>query len=95
MKQLATVERDGAVSIAPGVIFSGTPAQVVNLPTYLKAAAGAIIVFAAYLYTLMRWPVPWFAPVAAFVLIALGVVVSYLRTAFTEIIIDTARITCR
>ncbi|CAG9255255.1 hypothetical protein PCAR4_390088 [Paraburkholderia caribensis] len=38
---------------------------------------------------------PWFAPLIALLLIAAGVVVAYLRTAFTEIVIDTARITSR
>lgn len=98
MNELAAVGRGDPVAIAPGVIFRGAPAQIINLPTYVKAAAGAIVVFAAYLYALMRWPLPWFAPVVVIVLIvliALGVVMAYLRTAFTEIIIDTARITCR
>lgn len=61
MNRLATVDRDDPVAIAPGVIFRGAPAQIINLPTYVKAATGAIVVFAAYLYALMRWPVPWFA----------------------------------
>ncbi|MGB8415892.1 hypothetical protein [Paraburkholderia sp.] len=95
MNQLAPIDRDGPVAVAPGVIFSGTPSQVVNLPTYIKGGFGAIVVFAAYLYALTRWPVPWFVPVVALLAIAAGVVVAYLRTAYTEIIIDTARLTCR
>lgn len=38
---------------------------------------------------------PWFAPVDALLAIAVGGVIACLRTAYTEIIIDTARITCR
>jgi uncharacterized membrane protein YdbT with pleckstrin-like domain len=95
LNQLAPVDRDGPVSVAPGVIFSGTPSQVVNLPIYIKGAVSAIVVFAAYLHALTHWPVSWFAPVVALMAIAVGVVVAYLRTAFTEIIIDTARITRR
>jgi hypothetical protein len=67
----------------------------VILPTDIKGGVGAIAVFAAYLYALTRWPVPWFAPVVALLAIAVGVVIAYLRTAYTETIIDTARITCR
>ncbi|WP_259461018.1 PH domain-containing protein [Paraburkholderia sp. BL23I1N1] len=44
---------------------------------------------------MMRWPVPWFVPALALFLTGAGVAVPYLRTAFTEIIIDTARITVR
>ena len=95
MNQLAPIDRDGPVAVAPGVIFSGTPSQVVNLPIYIKGAVSAIVVFAAYLHAQTRCLVSWFAPVAALMAIAVGVVVAYLRTAFTEIIIDAARITRR
>jgi hypothetical protein len=94
MNQLAHIDRDGPVVVAPGIIFSGTPSQIVNLPTYIKGGVGAIAVFAAYLYALTRWRVPWFAPVVGLLASALGVVVAYLRTAYTETIIHTARITC-
>jgi hypothetical protein len=33
MNQLAHIDRDGLVAVVPGVIFSGTPSQIVNLPT--------------------------------------------------------------
>ncbi|EIM93476.1 hypothetical protein WQE_49558 [Paraburkholderia hospita] len=95
MTRLATLHRDRAVAVADSVIFSGTPSQIVNLPAYIKSVVAAIIVLAGYLYATTRWPVPWFAPVIALVLIGLGVVVAYLRTAYTEIVFDTARITCR
>ncbi|MFL9862202.1 PH domain-containing protein [Paraburkholderia madseniana] len=95
MNQLAHIDRDSPVAIAPGVIFSGPQSQIVNLPSYIKGGVGAIAVFAAYLYALTRRPAPWFAPVVALLTIAVGVVVAYLRTAYTETIIDAARITCR
>ncbi|WP_174825340.1 hypothetical protein [Paraburkholderia madseniana] len=47
MNQLAHLDRDGLVAVVPGVIFSGTPSQIVNLPTYIKGGVGAIAVFAA------------------------------------------------
>ena len=95
MTRLATLHRDCAVAVADSVIFSGTPSQIVNLPAYIKSVIAAIIVFAAYMYATTRWPLPWFVPLVALLLIAAGVVVAYLRTACTEIVIDTARITCR
>ncbi|MFM0349069.1 PH domain-containing protein [Paraburkholderia sp. RL17-347-BIC-D] len=95
MNQLAHLDRDGPVAVVPGVVFSGTPSQIVNLPTDIKGGAGAIAVFAAYLYALTRWPVLWIAPVVALLAIAVGGVGAYLRTGYTETIIDMARITCR
>ncbi|MFM0088840.1 hypothetical protein PQR46_18145 [Paraburkholderia sediminicola] len=83
MNQLAHLDRDGLVAVVPGVIFSGTPSQIVNLPTDIKGGVGAIAVFAAYQYALTRWPVPWFAPVVALLAIAVGGVGAYLRTGDT------------
>ncbi|SOF01914.1 PH domain-containing protein [Burkholderia sp. OK233] len=93
MNELAHIDRDGPIAVAPGVIFSGMPSQIVNLPTYIKGGVGVIVVFAAYLCAQTRWPVPWFAPVVALLAIVAGVLVVYLRTANTEIVIDAARIT--
>lgn len=95
MNQIAPINDGGRVEVVQDVIFSGTPSQVVNLPTFIKGGVAAVAVFAAYGYAVTLWPVPWFAPVAALVAIAAGAIVAYLRTAFTEIIIDTSRITCR
>ncbi|WP_137959697.1 PH domain-containing protein [Burkholderia sp. 4M9327F10] len=81
--------------IAREVIFSGTPSQVVNLPTFIKWLVVAVLIVAGYVFALIRWPVPWFAPAFALLLVGLGVLLVYLKTAFTEIIIDTERITCR
>lgn len=47
MNQLAHIDRDGPIAVAPGVIFSGTPSQIVNLPTDIMGGVGAIAVFAA------------------------------------------------
>lgn len=81
--------------IAREVIFSGTPSQVVNLPTFIKWLVVAALIVAGYVFALTRWPVPWFAPALALLLVGLGVLLVYLQTAFTEFIIDTERITCR
>lgn len=78
-----------------GVIFSGTPSQIVNLATYIKSLAAAAIVIAGYRYAITHMPVPWYVPVALLFVIVAGAAITYLRTAFTHIRIDTARITCR
>ncbi|AUT76201.1 hypothetical protein [Paraburkholderia hospita] len=95
MTRFATLHRNRVVAVADTVIFSGTPSQVVNRPAYVKSVVAAIIVFAGYLYATTCWHVPWFAPLIALLMIAIGVVVAYLRTACTEIVIDPAGVTCR
>jgi uncharacterized membrane protein YdbT with pleckstrin-like domain len=77
------------------VIFSGTPSQVINVPAFVKGVVAMIVILAAYIYSIGRWPVPWFVPIAAVGLVIAGVGIAYLQTAFTEIIIDTERITRR
>jgi uncharacterized membrane protein YdbT with pleckstrin-like domain len=81
--------------IAREVIFSGTPSQVVNLPAFIKWLVVAALIITGYVFALHRWPVPWFALAIALLLVGLGVLLVYLQTVFTEIIIDTERITCR
>lgn len=81
--------------IAREVIFSGTPSQVVNLPAFIKWLSVATLIIAGYAFALTRGPVPWFAPALALLLVGLSMILVYLQTAFTEIIIDTERITCR
>jgi len=95
MNQPAPIDRNARLEPAQDVIFSGTPSQAINLPVFIKGAFAAVIAFAAHLYAMMHWLVPWFVLVLALLLIGVGVVVAYLRTAFTEIVIDTARITPR
>ncbi|MDR6412286.1 PH domain-containing protein [Paraburkholderia terricola] len=95
MNQPVPIVRNAHLELVQGVIFNGTPSQVINLPDFIKGFVAAVIVIASYLYAMTHWPVPWFVPVLALLLIGVGVVVAYLRTAFTEIVIDTARITLR
>lgn len=66
-----------------------------NLQANFKGIVDAIIVFAAYLNAATRWPVPSQALLIALLVIAASVLLAYLRTAWTEIIIDIARITCQ
>jgi hypothetical protein len=36
MNQIAPINDDGRVEVVQDVIFSGTPSQLVNLPTFIK-----------------------------------------------------------
>lgn len=81
------------------VIFQGTPSQVVNLPVLIGSVAALVAIAVAYSYVAPRVHVPGevsglvaIVPALFFVLRA---VAACLQTAFTEIIIDTERITCR
>ncbi|MFM0016315.1 hypothetical protein PQQ97_39025, partial [Paraburkholderia sediminicola] len=40
MNQPAVVGRNGPVTVAPGLIFRGTPSQVVTLPAQVAGCAG-------------------------------------------------------
>jgi membrane protein YdbS with pleckstrin-like domain len=96
MPRFATpVTRNDDVPVTQGIIFSGTPSQIVNLPTWFRAVIGVILVFVVTHYAGRFWAVPWYAPLTALIVIAAGVVIAWLQTACTEILIDTARITCR
>lgn len=73
------------------VIFRGAPSQVVNLMSVIKGALSA----AAVVYVAGALGLPaWFAavPVAA---IAVWIAVGILQVAFTQITIDTERVTAR
>ena len=79
--------------MANQVIFSGAPSQACNLPALLKGAAvmamiGAIHVCAAHVFPL-QWPELLVQAGA----VLIGVSFPFVKTAFTRIVIDTARIT--
>ena len=61
----------------------------------MRGGVASVAVFGAYVWAVTRWPGPGIAPFAALPVIACFMTVAYLRTAFTKIVIDTARITCR
>jgi uncharacterized membrane protein YdbT with pleckstrin-like domain len=77
------------------IIFDGSPSQVVNMAAFAKGVFALMVILGAYLYSLGRWPVPWIVPIIAILLVVCGVGLAYLKTAFTQIIIDTERITVR
>lgn len=95
MKQPVRLNDVPVVRDEPDVIFSGTPSQIVNLATFIKSLAAVVIVIAGYQYVIARVAVPWYVPAALLLVIAGCAAIAYLKTAFTHITIDTARITCR
>jgi uncharacterized membrane protein YdbT with pleckstrin-like domain len=77
------------------IIFRGSPSQIINAAAFAKGIVTAIVVVVASWYGSTRWPIPWIAPLIVLALVVVSVGIAYLRTAFTEIIIDTERITLR
>jgi uncharacterized membrane protein YdbT with pleckstrin-like domain len=77
------------------IIFDGSPSQVVNAATFVKGLLALVVIVGAYIYTLGQWPVPLIVPTIAVAIVVFSVGLSYLQTAFTEIIIDSERITLR
>src|SRR5258708_6531378 len=70
------------------VIFQGTPSQLINLPAFIKGAVAILAVGIGFGYASTQWPVPWFIPVIAVLLVLGGVGLSYLQVKFTEFEID-------
>jgi uncharacterized membrane protein YdbT with pleckstrin-like domain len=77
------------------IIFNGSPSQVVNAAVFAKGVCALFVILVAYWYASGQWPVPWIAPIIAILLVIGSVGLAYLKTAFTEIITDTERITLR
>lgn len=77
------------------VIFNGAPSQVINLPALLKGAVVIALIGAIHAATANQFPFDWRIAVVQAVLILGGVGLPFLKTAFTEIVIDTERITWR
>lgn len=93
MTQPGLITHDGT---APTIIFKGNPSQVVNAAAIFKGVAAIVVILAATLYASgQHWPLPWGVPLAAVLLVMAIVSFACLRTAFTEIVIDTERITLR
>jgi len=77
------------------VIFQGTPSQLINLPAFIKGAVAILAIGIGFGYASTQWPVPWFIPVLAVLLVLVGIGLAYLQVKFTEFEIDVERITCR
>ena len=79
--------------MANQVIFSGAPSQACNLPALLKGSAVMAIIGAIHVYASYSFPLQWHVLLAQAGAVLIGVGLPFVKTAFTRIVIDTARIT--
>src|ERR1700682_2957334 len=66
------------------VIFQGTPSQLINLPAFIKGALAILAIGIGFGYASTQWPVPWFIPVLAVLVVLGGIGLAYLQVKFTE-----------
>jgi membrane protein YdbS with pleckstrin-like domain len=79
--------------MANQVIFSGAPAQACNLPALLKGGVVIAMISGVHLCTSNSFPFQWNVLLAQAGAVLIGVGLPFVKTAFTRIVIDTARIT--
>jgi membrane protein YdbS with pleckstrin-like domain len=79
--------------MANQVIFSGSPSQACNLPALLKGGVVMAMIGAVHLCTSNSFPFQLNVLLAQGGAVLLGVGLPFVKTAFTRIVIDTARIT--
>jgi uncharacterized membrane protein YdbT with pleckstrin-like domain len=79
--------------MARQVIFSGAPSQVINIPAFLKGGVVIALVGAIHLYASDEFPFQWRLVLIQAAAVMIGVGLPFLKTALTEIVIDTERIT--
>ena len=79
--------------MANQVIFSGAPSQACNLPALLKGGVVMAMIGGVHLCTSNSFPFQWNVPLAQAGAVLIGVGLPFVKTAFTRIVIDTARIT--
>ena len=80
---------------ASRAFFHGKPSQVTNLPDLLSGIFALIVLELAYVFASQHWRLTPAIALVPLVLIAWRTAIAYLRTAFTEVIIDAERITRR
>ncbi|BCF92763.1 PH domain-containing protein [Paraburkholderia sp. PGU16] len=79
--------------MASQVIFSGAPSQACNLPALLKGGFVISMIGGIHLCTSHSFPLQWNVLLAQAGAVLIGVGLPFVKTAFTRITIDTARIT--
>jgi uncharacterized membrane protein YdbT with pleckstrin-like domain len=79
--------------MANQVIFSGAPSQACNLPALLKGTAVMAVIGAIHVCAAHTFPLQWPVVLAQAGAVLIGVSFPFVKTAFTRIVIDTARIT--
>ena len=75
------------------VIFSGAPSQACNLPALLKGAAVMAMIGAIHVCASNSFPFQWHMLLAQSGAVLIGAGLPFVKTAFTRIVVDTARIT--
>ncbi len=79
--------------MANQVIFSGAPSQACNLPALLKGGVVMAMIGGIHAATSNSFPLQWNVLLAQAGAVLIGVGLPFVKTAFTRIVIDTARIT--
>lgn len=79
--------------MADQVIFSGAPSQACNIPAFLKGSVVMAIIGGIHVCALNSFPLQWHVLLAQAGAVLIGVGFPFVKTAFTRIVIDTARIT--
>lgn len=79
--------------MANEVIFNGAPSQIINLPALVKGAAVILIVAAIHFFAATYFPLQWRLVLVQSLAVLVGVGLPFLKTASTEIVIDSKRIT--
>jgi membrane protein YdbS with pleckstrin-like domain len=79
--------------MANQVIVSGAPSQACNLPALLKGSAVMAMICAIHVFASNSFPLRWHVLLAQSVAVLIGVGLPFVKTAFTRIVVDTARIT--
>jgi hypothetical protein len=80
-------------AMANQVIFKGAPSQIINIPALLKGSVVIALIFGIHLCTAGYFAFQWQLLVAQIVAVMIGVGLPFMKTAFTEIVVDTERIT--
>ncbi|WNC94987.1 PH domain-containing protein [Paraburkholderia sp. FT54] len=79
--------------MANQVIFSGAPSQACNLPALLKGGVVMAMIGGIHVCTSNSFPLQWNVLLAQAGAVLIGVGFPFVKTAFTRIVIDAARIT--
>jgi uncharacterized membrane protein YdbT with pleckstrin-like domain len=79
--------------MANEVIFNGAPSQVINLPAVLKGGAVFVLVLGIHVCAARYFALEWRLVMLQAIAVLAGVGLPFLKTASTEIVIDSKRIT--
>jgi len=92
---LQRLEHKKVNAMANEVIFNGAPSQIINLPAVLKGGAVIVVVAMIHVCAATYFPLQWTLVLVQSLAVLVGVGLPFLKTASTEIVIDSKRITWR